>query len=81
MKIFNKLDTFINEKNYLITYKNDSINIVNYLKIINFSSSLIEIEHKNGITIINGKDLVISKLMEDELLIIGDIYSIEFKKS
>lgn len=69
---------YIEDKKYSMIYKDNKLDIINYTKIIDFSSSLISIEYKDKIYHIEGNNLVISKMMDDEILITGNITSITF---
>jgi len=63
---------------YEINIDNDSIHIVNYIKIIDIDYFNILIElHNKSINII-GEKLIIKKLDEKELLISGIIKGLEF---
>lgn len=79
MKLLNYLDRYLVDNEYKITILNDYINIINYQEIIDFSNKEISIKHEFGITIIKGNNLVVSKMMNDELLIKGNIKSILYK--
>ena len=54
------------------------LNIVNYLEVIDFSSKEISVKYDKGIIVIKGDNLVVSKMMDDELLIKGDVISINY---
>lgn len=73
------VDNYINDKKYSMIYTSNGLDIINYSEILDFSSSKISIRHNNNIYYIEGKDLVISKMMEEEILITGIISSITFK--
>lgn len=73
MKVFDNIDKYLKGLDYKITIFNNKINIDNYLEIIDFSPEIIKIRHKNGITIIKGKNLFVSKMVDNEVLIEGDI--------
>ena len=75
-KIIRKIDNYINDKKFSIVYKNRSLNVINYTKIIDFTDSLISVEYKENYYYIEGDKLVISKMMEDEILITGNIKKI-----
>ncbi len=77
MKIFNKLDRYITDKTYKIIIKPNTINIINYIEIKDFSNTKIVINNTNGITTIIGKNLVVSKMQDNEVLITGKIKTIE----
>ena len=77
MKLFDRIDNYISEYKYKIIICNNSVNIVNYTKIIEFTDNVIKVESKEGITTVKGCNLVITKMLSDEILIIGKINSIE----
>ena len=76
MKIINKLDRYLEDKNYEIIIKENKINIINFKEIIDFSVSKITLRCDNKIINIEGKNLIISKMLDVELLITGSIYNI-----
>jgi sporulation protein YqfC len=69
----------INDKRYSMIYKNNKLNIINYSEILDFSSTLISIRYEDKIYHVNGDNLVISKMIDNEILITGDINNINFK--
>lgn len=77
MKLFDRIDNYISEYKYKVIIVDNSVNIVNYKKIIEFTDNIIKVESKDGITTVNGSNLVITKMLSDEILITGKIYSIE----
>jgi len=79
MKIFKKINNFINDNEFKITYILNQINISFFIEITEFSSNKIKIKNKNGYLNIIGKNLVISKMEESEILINGNIKSLEFE--
>lgn len=76
MKIFDNLDRYLSDLDYKITILNNKVNINNYEEIIDFNDKIIKIRHKNGVTIIKGNNLCVCKMIEEEVLIEGDITSI-----
>ena len=78
IKLISKLDNYINDKKFSIIYKNNNLDIINYTKIVDFSSTLISISNQNNLYIIEGENLVISKMLEEEILITGKITKITF---
>ena len=78
MKLIRMIDNYVNDKEYSMIYKNNTLNIINYSKIIDFSSKIISIAYKDNIYYIEGNNLVISKMLEEEILITGDINKITF---
>lgn len=73
MKILNKVSNFIDDHTYKIIIFDNKINIVNYTEIIDFNSKEIIIKNGDNVTNISGNNLVISKILDNELLIEGDI--------
>lgn len=78
MKLTKMIDNYINDRKYSMIYKNNKLNIINYTEIIDFTSKLISIKHNDNIYHIEGENLVISKMMENEILITGNINKVTF---
>lgn len=76
MKIIDKLDRYLNDNDYKLILNNNKLNIVNYDEIIDFSLSNIKIKLKDKIISIEGKNLVINKMVDNEILITGYISNI-----
>ena len=74
-----KLRSYFLENEFKVTYIQNKGNIVNYESIGHFDSNKIIVRKNNGSIIINGNNLVVSKLLNDEILIDGKISSIEFR--
>ena len=79
MNLFKDAKDFILENKLKIIYMNDKLNIVNYKSVTGFDSNKIIIDCDTKLIIVSGNNLVISKLLIDELLISGDIEKIEFR--
>ena len=79
MNIINGIRSYILENETKITIVRNKINITNYIDIGHFDSEKIIVKlNKKNITI-KGNDLVVSKLMNDEILITGNFNNIEFR--
>lgn len=76
MRLISKLDRYLENKNYEIIIKESTINIINFREIIDFSASNVSLKCDNKIINIEGKNLIISKMLDDELLITGIIFNI-----
>ena len=72
------VNNYINDDNFSMIYKNKVLDVINYTKILDFSSTLISFEYKNNSYYVEGDNLVISKMMEEEILITGNIKKITF---
>ena len=79
MKLIRIMNDYINDKKFSMIFKYNKLNIINYSEIIDFSSTLISVRFEDSIYHIEGSNLVISKMMENEILITGDINNILFK--
>lgn len=78
MKLFNYLNRYIVDEEFRVIVMKDYINVINYDEILDFSNNEISIKYDSGIMIIKGKDLVVSKMLDDELLIKGQVKSISY---
>jgi len=76
MKLIDRLDNYLSDKEYKIIIKENYINIVNYDEIVDFSLTKISVKYKNKIIIIEGINLSIAKMIEEEVLITGNISNI-----
>ncbi len=76
MKLINKLDYYLYNREYKIIIKENSVNIINYDEIIDFNVTSISVKYRNKIIIVDGKNLIISKMIKDEVLITGEIIAI-----
>lgn len=71
--------SYVLESDTKIIIVNNKLNITNYMDIGHFDSNKIIVKLKNKDIIIKGNDLVVSKLLDSEILITGDFNSIEFR--
>ena len=78
MKLFNYLNRYIVDDEFKVIIMDDYINILNYIEILDFSSKEISIKYNGGIMFIKGSELVVAKMLDDELLIRGNIKSISY---
>ena len=75
MNLFNDIKNFIDDKSFKIIFYNNYIDIINYQEILDIKDNLIKILSDKEI-IIKGNDLSIIKLLDNEILINGEIESI-----
>ena len=75
--MLDRLDHYFTDREYKIIYKKNYLDIINYIEVVDFTDKEIKIKHQDGITKILGVHLVISKMLDDELIIIGNIDRIE----
>ena len=68
---------FIDNEEFQLTLLKDRINIVNYSELLQINSKEMILKSADSKIFINGNNLVLSKLLDDEILITGEINSIE----
>ena len=73
------LRNYILEDDFKMTYLTGKLDIVNYECIDHFDTDKIMIRYSSGVVIIKGENLIISKLLTDEVLISGTIKNIELQ--
>lgn len=75
--MFRKVYEYIKDEEFRFTVYNDRIHIINYEKINTLNSDYILIECVDKRISIKGRKLVLNKLVEKEVLIIGEVTNIE----
>ena len=73
MKLISKLDRYLENKKSEIIFKERQVDVINFKEIIDFSATKISIKCENKIINIEGKNLIITKMLDDELLVTGNI--------
>ena len=76
MKLVDRLEDYLYDNEYKIIVKKNQVDIVNYDEIIDFSLNKISIKYRNKIFVIEGTNMVISKMLDNEILITGNISSL-----
>ncbi|MDD3996055.1 MAG: YabP/YqfC family sporulation protein [Bacilli bacterium] len=79
MKLIESFKSYLLEEEFKINIFNNKVNVINYTDIMGFDSNEVIIKHKSGEVIIKGSDLIITKLLIDEVLIVGNIKNIELR--
>jgi sporulation protein YqfC len=77
MRIIDKLVDYVYDKKMSVHIYEKCVNIVNYKEISNFNSNKVTVIYTEGKITIGGKNLVVSKLFDNEILISGEIKQIE----
>ncbi len=73
------LKEYIFDNKFQLFILNDMIDILNYTDIISFSDTKVVLKHAKGKLEIKGNNLIISKLLDNEILIKGKLLNIEFR--
>lgn len=76
MRLKKSIERYLYDKEYKIIIKENYVNIINYDEIIDFNLNNISVKYQDKIISIEGHDLSISKMVEDEVLITGEINNI-----
>lgn len=79
MKLISKVRNYLLEEEFKINVYKNKVNIVNYMSIGHFDSTKVVVIYNDGEVVIVGSSLVVSKLMNDEVLITGVIKNIELR--
>ena len=79
MKLFDNVKNYIGENKFRLIIYNNKLNIVNYDSIKEIGSTKISINAFKDITV-EGKNLKLSKLLNKEILVTGDIEKIYFNE-
>lgn len=79
MRSINKIRSYFLEDELEIKVYKNKVNIVNYDSIGHFDSNKVMVYHDTGSVIITGQNLVVSRLVTDEVLITGDIKNVELR--
>ena len=78
VRLFSYMNQYLTDKNFRVSIDDRGINIINYTMIEDFSSNRVVVQYESGVITLIGTDLVISKMLDEELLIVGKLKSIEY---
>ncbi len=79
MKIIDGIRNYVIEQEFEIRIINNKVDVINYKDIGHFDSNKVIINYSDGSVVIRGNNLVVSKLMNDEILIGGDMKGLELR--
>lgn len=71
-----RLDNYLYDREYKIIIKENYLNVINYSEIVEFSTARISIKCKRNIITIDGLNLVIAKMIDNEILVTGNISNV-----
>ena len=74
-----KIRSYILEEEFKVIIRQNKLNIVNYIELIDFNDYVVKIKYIDGILLVKGNNLILKKILNDELLIEGNISTIEFR--
>lgn len=71
---------YINDTDFQIIYINKELNIVNYDRVNYMENEKISLSYREGTIVVAGENLRVKKLLDNEMVIVGDIKNIDFRK-
>ena len=79
MKVINSIKEYINDDKCKLVIFDNSLYVSHYIDIKSFDTNKFMLEVSNKIIVLIGKNISIKKLTKEELLVSGNIDSIEFR--
>lgn len=79
MSLIKDFRSYLLEEELKINIYMNHVNIINYVHIDHFDNNSIIVRHNKGFIHVKGENLVVTKLINTELLIEGKIKSVELK--
>lgn len=73
MNLINNIKNFLYDKDYFISLFDNSLHLYGYDKIIKFDSEVLVFKIKNFFLSVEGDNLLVNKMLENEILISGVI--------
>lgn len=73
------INKYLLENDFKMVLTDNYIDILNYQEVSLFDDNRIIIKNKNGIITIFGNNLIISKWMDNEILVSGEVIKIELR--
>lgn len=75
--MFERVDNFLNDREFRFTIYENKIYIINFKRIISLEENNVTLQSNRKKLHITGKNLIVRKLLEEEILITGTISKIE----
>ena len=75
--MFNRINNIIKDNEFIINIFEDKIYIKNYQRLVTLENNYISLYTNKKKIIIKGKNMNLNKILDKELLIIGEFVSIE----
>lgn len=79
MRFINQFRNYLLDEEFGMSVFQDKVDIMNYTSIGHFDSNKVIVKYDGGEVLITGKKLVVSKLLHDEVLILGVIQNVELR--
>lgn len=75
--MIDKIRNYIRDDEFRLTIFKDRLHIINYLEILTLSNKYISVDTGDNLIVIKGENLILNKLLDNEILITGKIYTVE----
>ena len=75
--MLDRLNNYIDDKKFKLIYEENLIDIINYTRLITIENNYVSLNINNKKIIIKGKELILKKLLDNELLLNGEVTSLE----
>ena len=75
--MLDRLNNYIDDKKFKLIYEDNLIDIINYTRLITIENNYVSLYKNNKKIIIKGKELILKKLLDNELLLNGEVTSLE----
>lgn len=75
--MLDKLNNYINDKEFKFTVYENKIHVINFKRIVTLEDNHISLLSQNKKLNINGINLILEKLLDNEMIIKGNINKIE----
>ena len=75
--MIDKIRDYIRDDEFRLTIFKDRLHIIYYLEILTLSNKHISIDTGDNLIVIKGENLILNKLLDNEILITGKIYTVE----
>ena len=72
-----RISKFLNDSSFQMLYQNNELDIINYKDINYMEDNKISINYLNKRLLIKGSNLTVKKLLDNEILISGNIESVD----
>lgn len=75
--LIDKIREYIKDDEFRLTIFKNQLHIINYLEILTLSNKQVSIDTGSNLIVIHGENLILNKLLDNEILITGKIYTVE----
>lgn len=75
--MFKDIKEYVLDNEFRVNLYKDKVNVVNYIDIITIEKTRISLTFKDGVLVIKGYNLLLKKMLDNEVLICGSIKSLE----